>query len=388
MIINALYPMNQKYIVAVLLLFILPGMGMAQKKRKTGRKPAVEVPAEDPRVTKMIEATQQVVIIDSVVVPKASFLNCYMMDSEAGSLVSYKNFFHSDEYPFSMVYVNELGNKCYYAQGGQFYTSDYLGGEWSSPEMQNGLEGFDQANYPFMMADGTTFYFAATGSESIGGLDIYRTRYDSEEGRFLKAENIGMPFNSEANDYMYVVDENYGIGYFATDRRQPQDSVCIYTFIPTESRKLYDTDVIDNQRLRSFARIDRIADTWGNGSEKSAALKRLEQLKSRLSANGKQKKHTVSFVVNDNIVYHHVTDFRNPDNKARFTELLLMRERYQKLSETLEKSRRYYAMANSSERKQLSSEIQKNELLQLSLQKDIRQLEKDIRRAEISTLIP
>ena len=64
-----------------------------------------------------------------------------------------------------------------------------------------------------------------------------------------------------------------------------------------------------------------------------------------------------------------------------------MRERYQKLSETLEKSRRYYAMANSSERKQLSSEIQKNELQQLSLQKDIRQLEKDIRRAEISTLI-
>lgn len=94
-------------------------------------------------------------------------------------------------------------------------------------------EGYKSVNYPFMMPDGTTFYFAATGEESIGGYDIFVTRFDSESGSFLKAENIGMPFNSTANDYMYAIDEFNDIGWFATDRSQPEGKVCIYIFIPS-----------------------------------------------------------------------------------------------------------------------------------------------------------
>jgi hypothetical protein len=33
---------------------------------------------------------------------------------------------------------------------------------------------------------------------------------------------------------MYVVDELNNIGYFATDRRQAEGMVCIYTFIPNQ----------------------------------------------------------------------------------------------------------------------------------------------------------
>ena len=56
-----------------------------------------------------------------------------------------------------------------------------------------------------MLSDGLTLYFAAQGPESIGGYDIFMTTYDAAEGRFLKPENIGMPFNSTANDYAWLL---------------------------------------------------------------------------------------------------------------------------------------------------------------------------------------
>ena len=97
-----------------------------------------------------------------------------------------------------------MGNKAYFSQPDdslkqQLCTSDLLGGEWSKPQLLNGIsEGISETAYPFMLADGLTFYFAGKGEESIGGYDIFMTRYDAHNNSFLKPENIGMPFNSEA----------------------------------------------------------------------------------------------------------------------------------------------------------------------------------------------
>ena len=50
--------------------------------------------------------------------------------------------------------------------------------------------------------------------------------------------NIGMPFNSPANDYLYVFDEMTHIGWFATDRFQHQDTVVVYEFVPNKEKIL------------------------------------------------------------------------------------------------------------------------------------------------------
>ena len=102
----------------------------------------------------------------------------------------------------------------------------------------------DNLNYPFMLSDGQTLYFAAKNEESLGGYDIYMTRYDNDERKYLAPENLGMPFNSPANDYLLVIDEFNNLGGFASDRNQPADSVCLYTFIPNESRRTYEDGTI------------------------------------------------------------------------------------------------------------------------------------------------
>ena len=374
------------------LALLLPFSLNAQKKKKrVVKKPVVEVveePQEDPRITNMREMTQQIVIIDSVVTDKEHFLAQYRLSSETGTLTSTSEFFRKSQSGFA--FLNEMGNKVYFSRpdaNGQhrLYTSDKLGDAWGEATPLRGLsDGFSDTDYPFMMNDGITFYFAAKGDESIGGYDIFFTRYDSRNGQFLKPENIGMPFNSEANDYMYAADEESGIGYFVSDRRQPDGKVCVYIFILPETRRSYDPSRYTEQQIRDFADIIRISDTWGDGSERRAALARLKDIG---SADGHPAMETsmvtnTAIVINDRLTYTSVSDFRSPAAANSYRELLKARERQASIEADLQKMRDRYARADEDGRRLLSEVILHNEEQVLHLRDTIHSLEKQIRNEE------
>ena len=376
--------------IAIIALALLTSVPMQAQKKKPVVKKApvvvVEEPQEDPRITEMREATQQIIFIDSVVVAKDDFLSIIQLNPESGKLDAYDQFFRSEGHPESYVYINEMGNKCYFSDENansqmQLYTLDKLGEEWSDPLALKGIyNGISEANYPFMMTDGTTFYFAAKGKESIGGYDIFVTRADSENGQFLKPENIGMPFNSEANDYMYVIDELSNIGYFVTDRRQPEGKVCVYMFIPPTSRHIYNSDAYSDAQLRGFADISRIANTWGKGTERKQALERLKAIN---KANPTlQSKSAINFIVNDRITYTDISQFQAPDSPDLYRELQSTKKQLKETEQLLEKSRNFYAKAKPEDKRVLRTEILDAERQFVRLTNDVKTLEKRIRQSE------
>lgn len=386
--------MNIKTIAIIALALLVPLSMQAQKKKKVIKRPIAvvpEEPAEDPRITEMRELTQQIIFFDSVVVEKNHFLSAIRLHPESGRLSSFNDFFRVQGTPDGYVYLNEMGNKCYFSDvsddgGLRLFTSDKLGSEWSSPTPLKGIsEGISEANYPFMMADGTTFYFAAKGEESIGGYDIFMTRYDAEDGRFFKPENIGMPFNSEANDYMYAIDETNNIGYFVTDRRQPEDKVCVYMFIPPTTRRNYNVESLSDEQLRGYADISRIADTWGNGKERKLALERLNSLQ---ETGRKENKPEMTFVINDQTTYTSVSQFRHPDSKGLYAELQEAKRQFEDTQVLLEKSRNYFAKASADDKQTLRPEILDAEKKLERLIADTKSLEKRIRNAENSIINP
>ena len=381
--------MKIRKIVIIALTLLAPISMQAQKKKPVVKKApvvVVEEPQEDPRITEMREATQQIIFIDSVVVAKDDFLSIIQLNPESGKLDAYDQFFRSEGHPESYVYINEMGNKCYFSDENansqmQLYTLDKLGEEWSDPLALKGIyNGISEANYPFMMTDGTTFYFAAKGKESIGGYDIFVTRADSENGQFLKPENIGMPFNSEANDYMYVIDELSNIGYFVTDRRQPEGKVCVYMFIPPTSRHIYNSDAYSDAQLHGFADISRIANTWGKGTERKQALERLKAIN---KANPTlQSKSAINFIVNDRITYTDISQFQAPDSPDLYRELQSTKKQLKETEQLLEKSRNFYAKAKPEDKRVLRTEILDAERQFVRLTNDIKTLEKRIRQSE------
>ena len=386
--------MNLKTVSIIALSILLPLTLSAQKRKKrvVKKEPVVEVPQEDPRITNMREMTQQIVIIDSIVMDKNQFLSAFRLSSETGSVTTCQEFFGKPVEGY--LFRNEMGNKIYFSMPDdslrqQLFTSDKLGEEWSKAQPLQGIsEGISEASYPFMLADGITFYFAGKGEESIGGYDIFLTRYDSRSGSFLKPENIGMPFNSEANDYMFAIDELNQIGYFVSDRRQPEGQVCVYIFIPSDSRKTYDSSVYTEQQIRDFADITRIADTWGDGQLRKNALMRLEAINvQKPTAEVLQTTDNQQvIIINDHLTYSKASDFRSQKAAMLYKQLISARKQLDMLESELRKSRDFFAKASDSERTSLRKEILSAEKELLQLNRQIKTLEKQTRNEENSVL--
>lgn len=336
--------MKIKTILAAILLLMPLTTTQAQRKGRPTKQQKVEEPEEDPRIAQMLAATQQVVFVDSLIVDKDKFMSHIPLSRHIGKLTQTSGL---------GTFTNEMGDHRLATSPDSVITAtDFIANQWTDPTPIEGI-GKAPAINPFLMPDGITLYYAQKGEKSIGGYDIFVTRYDSDNARFLRPENIGMPFASEANDIFYAIDEFNQIGYFVTDRRQPEGKVCIYTFIPSDTRQAYNTEAYSDEQLRSLAAISRIADTWTDKESRKKALARLEKAR---TVDGKAQS--------------------DQQSAQGMSETEQMKHQAEVLSKALTVARNYYAKASEDERQQLRNEILNSEKQLETLQLEIRQKEK------------
>lgn len=356
------------------------------KKQKNNRKATesqtdTQTP-EEMLYEKMLPSTAQIMIIDSVVADKKDFITKIPLNKESGSIETYNKFWKTTGQPSSYTYMNEFGNKAFFSKTDtaghcKLYTADKLNGQWTNIKLISDFGNeFEDINHPFMMSDGITLYFSAKNKNNLGGYDIYVTRYDADSARFYKPENIGLPYNSTGNDYYCITDEFDELGWLVTDRHQPEGKVCIYTFVPSSSRTIYDKDTTDENKLRSLADIRNIKDTWTDGRKLQAAKNRLTKLLQRRNTG---ESSSISFIINDNTVYTKLEDFKSPTNKERFAQLCKMRHEADKTSEKLDEYRKRYS---AGEKNKLAGEIRSTEKSLERQHTYMHTLEKEIRNTE------
>ena len=334
-----------------------------------------------------LHSTACITFVDSVVLPRKDVLQAIRLDDESGTLEAFADYFHQPDTLFRTVFVNQLQNKRLYAKPNaegqlRLFGQELIGNEWTAEKELEGLEseGDEVMNYPFMLDDGVTLYFAAQTDEGLGGYDIYMTRYDQDDHAFLAPENVGMPFNSPANDYLMVIDEYNRLGWFVTDRNQPADSVCLYTFIPSQTRRVYTEDAVGAEGLRQLARIGSIRQTWTNQDEVRQAQARLAELRS--GKKDEQKAHDFDFVVDDRHVYTTASDFKNQQARQQIGFWLETQKVLEKTETQLDALRQQYATAANDQKQQLAPQIRIMEAKHEQLIDDLRQQAKQIRKLE------
>lgn len=217
-----------------------------------------------------LDRVEDIVVIDSIAVGGDAFFRQYRLPQSAGRLMPPAAIpFEEASSSASMAFVSENGAYMVWGQpddeGVNRLTESYLltDGSWDTPHLlPESLNAGGDADYPFMMADGSTLYFAADGEESIGGLDIFVASRDAATGEFLAPANMGFPYNSPYDDYMLAIDEENAIGWWATDRNQLGDKVTIYVFAVNDLRRNLDPD---NDDIVDRARLSSIADTRPDG---------------------------------------------------------------------------------------------------------------------------
>ena len=320
------------------------------------------------RLLRMVRNTEKVCFVDSFVVDKHDFLQVYKMGTDVGRLALASDYFKKPSMN-GVVYESERGLDIYYsADNGdseplmKLYYNVRTGDDWGDPRL---LEGFDTGgndSYPFMLSDGTTFYFASDGEGSIGGYDIFVTSYNEEDGEFYRPTPLGMPFNSLANDYMLAINEVASIGWFASDRHQPEGKVCVYVFIPVEEKEKYDVDELGYEKVLAYADIASIMDTQTDEELIREARRRFTM--SLYAGKGDGTGGDFLFVVDDIREYRSLSNFKSSEARDLYAKWLEASKVHALDVKSLEDMRDEYAKATKSAKARMKEQI-------LSLEKKV-----------------
>lgn len=332
---------------------------------------------------RMIRNTNKVCVIDSFIVSKEELFNSYITDASTGSFSSYSEFFNQEIQ--GDVFLPEMENSVVFSrqENGKFklYQSFRSFDSWVDESAINGLESDGDLRYPFIQNDGITIYYADNGSNSIGGYDIFVSRYNSSTDRYLVPENIGMPFNSPANDYLYVIDEVNNLGWFATDRRQPEDTVCIYVFIPDERRSKYNYEGGDTAAIHNAARLMSIKETQTDLEEVRAARQRLTLL--AYDIRDKEKQIENLFVIDDLTDYRSENDFQSPEARTLYLRWLELKQTYSDNAKKLDNMRTKYYQSSKQDKDNMKQQLLELENSVLAVEESIIKMEIEIRNTEI-----
>lgn len=322
-----------------------------------------------------LRGVDRVTIVDSVVVDKTDFLKAYPLSEDLGTLIlSKRGDIVQYQTQLNGMVLQPEGTDSTDLQIVRYYQEE---GHLTEGTIIEGLGIDGDINYPFLMPDGQTFYFAARSENGYGNYDLYATRYDSDSKRFYQAENMGFPYNSYANDYMLVIDETVNLGWFASDRYQSAGKVCIYTFIPNESRQTIDYETTDLDELCAMASLQSIATlplTDEQKQTKTQARKRLSTVNSQLSTLNSQR--DFEFVLNDAKTCYTLSDFTSAEAKRMCSDWLQKTRNLATLNEQLQKMRE----TSPSSRQQILN--LENRIIEL--QAEVHNIEKNIRKTELS----
>lgn len=82
--------------------------------------------------------------------------------------------------------------------------------------------------YPMLSPDGKTIFFASDGLYGVGGYDLYKSVWNEQRQRWSAPQNMGFPYSSPADDFLYVESEDGDYALFASNRECGRDSVYVY----------------------------------------------------------------------------------------------------------------------------------------------------------------
>lgn len=82
--------------------------------------------------------------------------------------------------------------------------------------------------FPYMSPDGTQFYFASKGHNSMGGYDIFVCDYDSTSDQWSKPRNLDFAINTPDDDLLYAISHDPAFAYFSSSRNAEKGKIHVY----------------------------------------------------------------------------------------------------------------------------------------------------------------
>lgn len=158
---------------------------------------------------------------------------------------------------------------------------------WSVPTLINEqMTSSSDEIYPMLSPDGLSLYFASKGLYGMGGYDLYVSNWNSETNDWDMPVNMGFPYSSPYDDFLFVNTEDGKYSIFASNRECGRDSVTIFVleYDSMPVRKAV-TDVDELRALaslnpaRDHSRIDNYAAVPDEGQQDESTKRYMDKMR-------------------------------------------------------------------------------------------------------------
>ena len=137
--------------------------------------------------------------------------------------------------PFARaMYFPENSVEAYYSSADEdgvrdLYYTQFRDSVWSAPALVNEhLTSSSDEIFPMLSPDGMSLYFSSKGLYGMGGYDLYVSRWNRESRDWDVPVNLGFPYSSPADDFLFMNTPDGKYSLFASNRECSRDSVYIY----------------------------------------------------------------------------------------------------------------------------------------------------------------
>ncbi len=308
----------------------------------------------------LINKYYQVTVLAKDTLPTEDILSKYHLSGEAGTLTRNRSFFKTGVDPEQIMYKTEMENEVLFVLEQpdtalyDIYKMVRLLDSWSkSKELGPPVNTEHDERYPFLLVDGTTFYFSSNRPGGMGGMDIYQSFFDPETNTYSPPENLGPPINSPADDYMFAADPFGNKAWFSTTRGVKPGETAVITL-------KWDKSVIknlarDTEQIRQLAELPL--------QEKDSALLQGPQQETDRPQDRKTRED-FRFHINDTLFYTLFEHFMSAEALNEFKKGFDMKNRKDSLELLMNRKREIYSQSYN--KKELTELI--GEILQLEQQ--------------------
>ena len=187
------------------------------------------------------------------------FLYYPLPDKSWRTYPSYLDSLAQERFP-NVLYVPEGSQSLYYSSHDDSGARNIMYTEagdslWTVPALLNeSLTSASNEIFPMLADGGKTLYFASDGLYGAGGYDLYSTTWDDDKKDWGEPQNLGFPYSSPYNDYLFVNTSDGKYTLFASDRGCSKDSVWLYVLeydsLPVRQ------EVFDSEELKRICRLE------------------------------------------------------------------------------------------------------------------------------------
>ncbi len=100
--------------------------------------------------------------------------------------------------------------------------------QWTAPEPLNNINTAFDERFPYVTPDGKTMYFSSNGHSGMGGYDLFRSVFNADTQQWGVPENLGFPYSSPYDDWLFVPAVDQSVALFASSRDGRPDSLSVY----------------------------------------------------------------------------------------------------------------------------------------------------------------